>query len=168
MDARTGLGRFQDFRVSNYQLMMDLIDHCRHLSIQEILELPDVQERVQIYFMHENDAKEQIERCATVYANLVVLNLVDEESIWPTNRFTIYAMYPDTNISIHVLRDKQNQNRVFAIGKSIIDRSSETDVGELCLEYGGGGHRAAGTCQVEIDQAGDVLTELINQITADG
>ena len=168
MDSRTGLGRFREFRVSNYQLMMDLIQACRHHGIDEILQLPDVVERVDLYFDHAARAREQIERCATVHKNLVVLDLRNEETIFAANRFLIYAMYPQCNISIHALWGVQKQNTVFATGKSILDRSSKTNVGELMLQYGGGGHNAAGTCQVDNEQAEDVLGALINQINSDG
>lgn len=168
MDSRTGLGRFREFRVSNYQLMMDLIKACRHHGIREILQLPDVLERVELYFDHAARAREQIERCATVHKNLVVLDLREEETIFAANRFMIYALYPQCNISIHVLWGMQKQNTVFATGKSILDRGSKTNVGELMLQYGGGGHNAAGTCQVANDQAEVVLGALIHQINADG
>lgn len=168
MDPRTGLGRFREFRISNYQLMMTLIDECLTKTVDEILELPDVKERVALYREHEPKAKEQLVRCSTVHFNLVVLDLRDEETIWPTNRFMIYALFPQCNISIHVLWGLKKQNTVFAIGKSILDRSSKTYVGGLALKYGGGGHEAAGTCQVDNDKASTVLEELVAQITRDG
>jgi nanoRNase/pAp phosphatase (c-di-AMP/oligoRNAs hydrolase) len=168
MDARTGLGRFHEFRISNYQLMMELIDKCRTLPIESILELPDVKERVDLYNEHNAKAKEQIQRCSSVHNNLVVLDLQSEENIWATNRFVIYALYPQCNISIHRMWGLKKQNTVFAVGKSILDRSSQTNVGELCLEYGGGGHEAAGTCQVDNDKADQVLRELVAQINQDG
>jgi nanoRNase/pAp phosphatase (c-di-AMP/oligoRNAs hydrolase) len=168
MDPRTGLGRFREFRISNYQLMMQLIDVCTAMSIDEILETPDVKERVELYYAHTAAAEEQIRRCATVHGNLVVLDLREEEVIHPTNRFTLYALFPECNVSIHVLWGFKQQNTVFATGKSIIDRSSQTNVGELMLAYGGGGHVAAGTCQLEHDDAPRVLGELIARINADG
>ena len=168
MDARTGLGRFHDFRISNYQLMMDLIAYCKSHSIAEIMELPDVRERVDLYREHSAKAREQIQRCATVHQNLVVLDLRGEETIWTTNRFTIYALFPQCNISIHVMWGLKKMNTVFATGRSILDRSSKTNVGELMLKYGGGGHHAAGTCQVENEVAAERLAEIIAQITGDG
>ncbi len=168
MDARTGLGRFREFRISNYALMMDLIKYCKNHTITEILALPDVKERVDLYFEHAQKAKEQLQRCTTVHQNLAVLDLRAEETIFATNRFMIYALFPQTNISIHVMWGLQKQNTVFATGKSILDRSSKTNVGELMLKYGGGGHQAAGTCQVANDQAEDVLKELVSRINADG
>ncbi len=168
MDARTGLGRFREFRISNYQLMMDLIKYCKDHTIGEILALPDVKERVDLYHEHTEKAKEQIKRCTTVHKNLAVLDLRGEVTIYATNRFMIYALFPQTNISIHVLWGPQKQNTVFATGKSILDRSSKTNVGDLMLQYGGGGHQAAGTCQVPNDQAEDTLKKLITKINADG
>lgn len=168
MDARTGLGRFRNFRISNYQLMMDLIAYCSDHGIHDILGLPDVKERVELYFEHAERAKAQIRRCSTVHGNLVVLDLRNEETIWATNRFMIYALFPETNISIHVMWGLQQKNTVFATGKSILDRSSRTHVGELMLQYGGGGHEAAGTCQVDNDRAATVLAELVERIRRDG
>ncbi len=168
MDARTGLGRFREFRVSNYNLMMQLIDYCRDHTVDEILALPDVVERVDLYNEHLEPSKEQIKRCATVHGNLVVLDLREEETIYASNRFMIYALFPETNISIHVLWGLNKLNTVFATGKSITNRTSKTDIGELMLKYGGGGHENAGTCQIENDDAERVLGELTEQITADG
>lgn len=168
MDARTGLGRFREFRISNYQLMMELIDYCLDHNIEEILALPDVKERVDLYFAHEEQAKEQLTRCSVVHKNLVVLDLRNEDIIHPTNRFMIYALFPESNISIHILWGLKKQNTVFAIGKSILDRGSKSNVGEICLKYNGGGHMAAGTCQVANDASDTVLADLINTINKDG
>jgi nanoRNase/pAp phosphatase (c-di-AMP/oligoRNAs hydrolase) len=168
MDPRTGLGRFRDFRISNYQLMMDLIDACLDHSVEEILAMPDVAERVELYDQHAEAAEAQLRACSSVHDNLVVLDLREQEVIHPTNRFMIYALHPHTNISIHVLWGLKQQNTVFAMGKSIIDRSSNTDVGTLMLGYGGGGHEAAGTCQVANEDAARVLVELVQRVNADG
>ncbi len=168
MDARTGLGRFREFRISNYQLMMDLIDYCKNHTIEEIFALPDVQERVELYEKYADAAKEQTLRCAVQTGNVVVLDLRSEETIYPTNRFMIYALFPTANISIHVLWGVKQQNTVFAVGKSIFDRSSKTTVGELMLKYGGGGHEAAGTCQVENEKAEETLKALVGQMNQDG
>ena len=168
MDARTGLGRFREVRISNYNLMMDLIEYCRDHSIDQIMALPDVKERSDLYFDHAEKCKEQIRRCATVHKNLVVLDLRNEETIYAGNRFIIYALFPETNISIHVLWGLKNQNTVFAVGKSIVNRSSRTNIGALMLEYGGGGHANAGTCQVDNEIAEDVLGALITRITNEG
>jgi nanoRNase/pAp phosphatase (c-di-AMP/oligoRNAs hydrolase) len=168
MDPRTGLGRFRDFRISNYQLMMQLIDDITTKTIDEILETPDVAERFELYRAHADQAIDQVARCGTQHGNLVVLDMRDEDIIYATNRFTVYALFPECNMSIHVLWGLKQQNTVFATGKSILDRSSQTDVGELMLSYGGGGHEAAGTCQVANADAERVLGELIRKINADG
>ena len=168
MDARTGLGRFREFRISNYNLMMDLIDYCKDHTIDTIMQLPDVVERVELYNEQAAMFEQQLKRCATIHSNLIVLDLRDEEVIHAGNRFMIYAVFPQCNISIHVIWGREKQNTVYATGKSIFDRSSKTSVGELMLKYNGGGHSAAGTCQVDNDKAQQVLDELIQAITADG
>jgi nanoRNase/pAp phosphatase (c-di-AMP/oligoRNAs hydrolase) len=168
MDPRTGLGRFHDFRISNYQLMMELVDACLKLSVDEVLDLPDVVERVTLYRDHAVAAQAQLLARSTVHGNLVVLDLREDEVIHPTNRFMIYALHPACNMSVHVLWGLKQQNTVFAMGRSIVNRSSKTDVGALMLSYGGGGHAAAGTCQVANADAERVLAELVERVNADG
>ncbi|CAA7622030.1 conserved hypothetical protein [Candidatus Terasakiella magnetica] len=168
MDPRTGLGRFRDFAISNTQLMLDLIGYCRNHSIEEILELPDVVERIQLYEDHSERAEHQLLRCTKVHDKLAVIDFRNEETIYAGNRFMIYALLPQCNISMHAMWGARKQNTVFAVGKSILNRSSKTDVGTLMLQYGGGGHDAAGTCQVDNDRAEAVKAELITRINADG
>lgn len=165
MDARTGLGRFKEFRISNYQLMMDLIAYCKTHTIEQILALPDVKERVDLYFEHEEKFNGQIVRCATEQKNLVVLDLRKEPVIFAGNRFMIYALFPQCDVSMHVLWGVKQQNTVFAVGKSVLNRASRTNIGELMLQYGGGGHANAGTCQIENEKAEAVLQELIQKLT---
>jgi nanoRNase/pAp phosphatase (c-di-AMP/oligoRNAs hydrolase) len=166
MDPRTGLGRFRQFRISNYDLMMQLIEECRSHSVEQILELPDVRERVELYRSHEPQFRAQIMRCSTITGDVVVLDLREEETIYAGNRFMVYALFPQCRVSMHVLWGMKRQNTVFAIGKSILDRSSPVDVGALCLSYGGGGHEAAGTCQVDNARAEPIKSELIGKLAS--
>ena len=168
MDSRTGLGRYRGFRVPNYELMMSLIDYCRRYDIDQILEHPDVKERVDLYREHEGPAKEQIKRCTTVHGNLAVIDYREEEKIYVVNRFMVYALFPECNISMHILWGRGEQNTVFAVGKSIFNRTSNTNIGDLMLTYGGGGHRNAGTCQSDNMLADVVRDALIQRINADG
>lgn len=161
MDARTGLGRFRNFRISNYDLMMQLIDFCLEHPIEEIIELPDVKERVEMYFEQQEQFKDQIERVHQIAGDVVVLPLRDEEVIYTGNRFLVYAMYPQAKISVHVMWGLKKQNTAVTIGKSIVDRSSTVDIGEICLKYGGGGHKNAGTCQLDNDKVDELLPEIL-------
>ncbi len=161
MDPRTGLGRFRNFRISNYDLMMQLIDFCMEHTIDEILELPDVKERVDLYFEQAELFTEQLKRIAKMHGKVVVLDLREEEIIHAGNRFMIYALYPEAQISIHVAWGFRKQNTAVMIGKSIINKASKADIGELCLKYGGGGHHNAGTCQLENDEVDEKLPDII-------
>ncbi len=164
MDPRTGLGRFRHFNISNYNLMLKLVDLCAEKSIEEIMHDSDVVERVELYFKEQDAFKEQIKRCTNIDGKIALLNLQNEEIIHVGNRFMIYALFPECNISIHKFAGKMNQNTVFAVGKSIINRSCPIDVGALMYEYDGGGHMNAGTCQIDNDKADETLNKLINQI----
>jgi nanoRNase/pAp phosphatase (c-di-AMP/oligoRNAs hydrolase) len=162
MDPRTGLGRFRTFSISNQQLMLKLIDYCQWHSVSEVLTLPDVAERVVAFREQEPLFRAQLERCTVVRGNVAVLDLRDEDPIWTGNRFMIYALHPEVNVSIHVLWGKQKQNTVLAVGKSIFNRSNPVDIGTLLLEtWNGGGHQNAGTCQVPHDQSEVALTNLV-------
>jgi nanoRNase/pAp phosphatase (c-di-AMP/oligoRNAs hydrolase) len=166
MDPRTGLGRFRDFRISNYELMMDLIDNCKTHTIEEVLELPDVAERVAVYNSHRENFCNQIAACSSLHGDVVVLDLRSEETIYAGNRFVIYALHPNCNASIHMMWGLKKQNTVLAIGKSILNKTNPHDIGELALKYGGGGHAAAGTCQVSHGTAEQVLSELVESLNA--
>ena len=166
MDARTGLGRFRNFRISNYDLMMELISYCLEHGIDDILALPDVKERVDLYFEQAQLFKDQLRRLARVEGKVVVLDLRNEEIIHAGNRFMIYALYPEAQISVHVAWGFQKQNTAVMIGKSIVNRKSDVDIGELCLKYGGGGHRNAGTCQLDNDTVDKQLPDIIAALNA--
>jgi nanoRNase/pAp phosphatase (c-di-AMP/oligoRNAs hydrolase) len=164
MDARTGLGRFRHFRISNYDLMMQLIDLCRDRSVDEILALPDVAERVELFHEQSELFRTQLERCARLIGDVVVLDLRDEENIHAGNRFMIYALFPQATVSIHLMWGRGRQNTVLAVGKSIVNRASDANIGELMLAHGGGGHANAGTCQVAHGVADDVLAEVVGRL----
>ena len=162
MDSRTGLGRFRDFRISNYQLMMQLIDACiQHDSVASILALPDVAERSDLFRAQYDLFVEQLKRVSHLDGDVVVVDLRDEDVIHAGNRFMIYALFPESRVSVHIIWGRQRLNTVFACGKSILDRSSPVDIGEVMLRYGGGGHLAAGTCQVPHDESDRVEREIV-------
>jgi nanoRNase/pAp phosphatase (c-di-AMP/oligoRNAs hydrolase) len=165
MDSRTGLGRFREFRISNYQLMMQLIDACiQHNDVREILALPDVAERAELYRAQHDLFVAQLRRVCRLDGDVVVVDLRDEELIHAGNRFMVYALHPEARVSVHIIWGRQKLNTVFACGKSILDRTSPVDVGEVMLRYGGGGHLAAGTCQVPHDQAERVEREIVEAL----
>jgi nanoRNase/pAp phosphatase (c-di-AMP/oligoRNAs hydrolase) len=164
MDARTGLGRFHDFRISNYDLMMELIDYCLEHSIDQILELPDVKERVDLYFEQQELFKAQLEKVSTVHGKVVVVDLRNEEIIYTGNRFMIYAMHPDVEMSVHVAWGFKKQNTAVMIGKSIVNKNSKVNIGDICLSYGGGGHANAGTCQLSNETVDAELPIIIEKL----
>ena len=166
MDARTGLGRFRDFTISNYDLMMELIDYCPKHTIKEILELPDVKERTDLYFEQTELFKAQLKRISKVYDKVIVIDLRNEDVIYAGNRFMVYAMYPEVEISVHVAWGFKKQNTAVMIGKSIVNKASKVNIGDICLSYGGGGHANAGTCQLDNDKVDNELPNIIKKLNA--
>jgi nanoRNase/pAp phosphatase (c-di-AMP/oligoRNAs hydrolase) len=168
MDPRTGLGRYKDYRISNYNLMMKMVEWCGALPIDTILAQPDVQERVDRYFKQNELFSEQLTKCTVIYKNIAVIDLREEDEIYTGNRFLVYSLFPECNISMHVMWGREKQNVVFTVGHSIIKRTSKTDVGKLMLEYEGGGHERVGTCQIASPRAERIKKELIERVSADG
>ncbi|GAA3401274.1 exopolyphosphatase [Paenibacillus hodogayensis] len=168
MDARTGLGRYRDYRISNYQLMEELVEHCATKSVDEIMQLPDVLERVKRYNELDEQYRAMLAAHTRTDGNVIVTDLRGVDPIYPGNRFMIYALYPEQNISIWIVDGKNKQNCVFACGHSIVNRGSRTDVGALMLGFGGGGHVAAGTCQVAYDSANESLERIVSTMKQNG
>lgn len=168
MDPRTGLGRFRNFRISNYDLMEDLIDACRTQNIDEILDNLDVQERVELYFEQDELFRNMIKQYTRIEKNVIFTDLRDVSPIYTGNRFLIYSLYPEQNISIWAVDGRAKLNCPIAVGHSVINRTSKTDVGKLMLKYGGGGHQKVGTCQVAYEEADHIIEELIAAMVKDG
>jgi oligoribonuclease NrnB/cAMP/cGMP phosphodiesterase (DHH superfamily) len=162
MDSRSGLGRFKDYRISNYQLMLDLIDACLRLNIEQILNLPDVQERVKRYFEHDVLFREMVKKHSRTVGEVIISDLRDVDPIFCGNRFLVYAMHPKQNCSIWIVNGRDNRNVSFACGHSIINKTSKADIGAIVRKFGGGGHRVAGTCQVDHEAVETTLQALID------
>ena len=164
MDPRTGLGRYRDYRISNYQLMLDMIEYCGTKTAEEVLTEPDVRERTDRYFAQQKEFEDMIRRCARTEDTVIVLDLRNEPEIFAGNRFTMYAMYPDCNVSIQVIWGLKQQNVVFTVGHSILNRTCTVDVGSLMLAHGGGGHLRVGTCQIPTEKADAALSVIIEAL----
>jgi nanoRNase/pAp phosphatase (c-di-AMP/oligoRNAs hydrolase) len=168
MDPRTGLGRFHDYRISNYQLMEMLIGLCASQGIDEILRNPDVVERITIYKEQDALFREMVKKVTRIDGNVIISDLRGVETIYTGNRFMIYSMYPEQNISIWATDGRGKQNCPIAVGHSILNRTSKTNVGALMLKHGGGGHPQVGTCQVPYGDADKVLAEIVEVMKKDG
>jgi nanoRNase/pAp phosphatase (c-di-AMP/oligoRNAs hydrolase) len=165
IDPRTGLGRFKDFSTTNEQFVIDLMTYCRHMPIDELMRLPEVEERVRRYQEHEERAEHQIVRCATVHGGLVILDMRREPMIYATNRFVVYGLYPQCSLSLHVLKDEPPGRVRFALGHSILNRTSKVDAGAVMAEFGGGGHKAAAGCLIPEAEADAVLDRILARVS---
>ena len=161
MDARTGLGRYRDYRISNYQLMEKLVTLCATHTVEEILQDPDVKERIVRYYELNEQFVEMLKAYTRTDGNVIITDLRDVETIYPGNRFMVYALYPEQNVSLWIVDGFRKQNCSIACGYSIINKTCTTHVGHLMREFGGGGHEAAGTCQVPYEQANETIEKIV-------
>ena len=164
IDPRTGLGRFRNFTISNYDLMKNLAKIFAEKSIDDILAMSDVKERLELYYEQTELFKEMIKKYAKPLGNALIVDLREVETIYAGNRFLIYTLFPAQNISMWIVGGRNNANVVVTVGYSITNRSATVDVGSLLLHYGGGGHRQVGTCQVSGDDAERVIAEITEKI----
>lgn len=164
MDPRTGLGRWRQFTISNYQLMEKLMVACKDKSTSEILDMPDVKERIEVYNEQSEKFKEMVKSCTEVRGNVIISDLRDIDPIYTGNRFMIYSMYPEQNISAWIVKGKGGLGCSVAVGYSIMNRTSKVDVGSLMLKYGGGGHQKVGTCQFPDEEINEKLPQLLDEL----
>lgn len=166
MDPRTGLGRWRNFTISNYQLMEQLIDACRTMTTEEILNLPDVKERIEVYFDQNEKFMEMVKKYTKTDGNLIISDLRGVDPIYSGNRFLIYSMYPEQNISAWIVSGRAGIGCSAAVGYSILNKTSNVDVGSLMLKYGGGGHKKVGTCQFNDENMDARLPKMLAELTS--
>lgn len=166
MDPRTGLGRWRQFTISNYQLMEKLMDACRTMTTEEILALPDVKERIEVYNEQTALFKEMVTKYTRVEGNVIISDLRGVDPIYTGNRFMIYSMYPEQNISAWIVSGRGGIGCSAAVGYSILNRTSDVNVGSLMLKYNGGGHKAVGTCQFTADNMDTDLPKMLEELCA--
>ena len=164
MDPRTGLGRWRQFTISNYQLMEKLMHSCRTMSTEEILNLPDMKERIAVYFEQDEKFREMVKAHTVVDGNVLISDLRGVDPIYSGNRFLIYSMYPEQNISVWIVNGKGGLGCSAAVGYSILNKTSTVDVGKLMLKYGGGGHKKVGTCQFTDENMATELPKMIEEL----
>ncbi|MCM1569764.1 MAG: exopolyphosphatase [Roseburia sp.] len=164
MDPRTGLGRWRNFTIPNYQLMEELMDACRTMSTEEILALPDVRERIEVYFEQTEKFKEMVQAHTVVEGKLIISDLRGVDPIYSGNRFMIYSMYPEQNISAWIVSGRGGQGCSAAVGYSILNKTATLDVGSLMLKYNGGGHKKVGTCQFSDENMASELPKMLEEL----
>ncbi len=164
MDPRTGLGRFRSFSISNYQLMVNLVDWCRSMTIEEIMELPDIKERVALYREQTDLFVEMIKAHTVVDSGIIITDLRGVDPIYTGNRFIVYSLFPEQNISAWIVNGKGGLGCSAAVGYSVTNRSSTVDVGSLMLRYHGGGHKAVGTCQFSDEEMAEQLPKMLAEL----
>ena len=164
LDPKTGFNRFHEFSITNEQLIRSLVDSWNGEPIEEILKRPEIQERILMYHTYQEHFIEQIKRCALVHKNVVIVDFTQEEIVYPGNRFMVYALYPQCDLSLFIQKENISDKVTFSVGRSILKKTSPVNVGELMLKYNGGGHAGAGTCQSDLTHSDKVKLDLMGDI----
>jgi oligoribonuclease NrnB/cAMP/cGMP phosphodiesterase (DHH superfamily) len=165
-DPRTGLGYHQEYRIGNLQLMEDLVSHIMGKSIDDILALPDVKERAVRYFANNEIFKTFLKEHSRVDGPIIITDTRGKDDIPPGNRFLVYSLHPEANIDVRLIDGRQGKTVAISVGHSVLNRTSNVDVGALMLKYGGGGHKQVGTCQVDVNDSETVIAEIVEAIKA--
>jgi nanoRNase/pAp phosphatase (c-di-AMP/oligoRNAs hydrolase) len=161
IDSRTGLGSFDEY-------FRKLVDWLKTMSIQEVLRQPEVRARIERIRAESADFKSLLSRNSFQLNNVVVTDLREVERLPAGNRFLVYTLFPDANVSLRVHWGPRDDTVVAAVGHSIFNRTCKTSVGDLMSKYGGGGHKGAGTCVLPLERAADAIDEILFELQANG
>ena len=161
IDSRTGLGDFQTY-------FRDLVEWLKTMSIDEVLRQPEVAARVERIRREQREFEALLRRSSFQLGNVVVTDLRDMDRLPAGNRFLVYQLFPEANVSLRVHWGPRRDTVIAAVGHSIFNRTCNTSVGELMSRYGGGGHRGAGTCLLPAERAAEAIDEILQTLQANG
>ena len=134
------------------------------MSTEEILALSDVQERIEVYNEQTEKFKEMVTAHTKVDGNVIISDLRGVDPIYTGNRFMIYSMYPEQNISAWIVSGREGKGCSAAVGYSILNKTSDVNVGSLMLKYNGGGHKKVGTCQFSNENMEEELPKMLAEL----
>lgn len=161
IDSRTGLGSFEEY-------FLNLAEWLKTMPIAAVLEQPEVKARVERIRSEQAEYKRLLARNSFQLNNVVVTDLREVERLPAGNRFLVYSLFPEANVSLRVHWGPRHDTVIAAVGHSIFNRTCNTSVGELMSRYGGGGHRGAGTCVLPLERAADAIDEILFELQANG
>ncbi len=164
LDPRTGLNNAATFSVANDRFLEDMMVYCRHHPVEELLKIPDVAERVAVFWKNEEHYELQLRRRTTLSENIAIVDFRGEEKIFAGNRFTVYALNPECNMSMMLIPNRDDETVTIAVGKSILKRTSNANLGGILLDFGGGGHAAAGTCLAPTGKVDEIAAAIVDRI----
>lgn len=161
IDSRTGLGSFDEY-------FNKLVEWLKTMSIEEVLQQPEVRERIDRIRSESADFKRLLSRNSFQINNVVVTDLREIERLPAGNRFLVYTLFPEANVSLRVHWGPRDDTVIAAVGHSIFNRTCNTSVGDLMSKFGGGGHKGAGTCVLPLERAADAIDEILFELQANG
>lgn len=148
----------------SHEYFMCLVDWIKEYSIEDILSLDDVRDRLREFFKQDEEYRKAL--LANSYLNgvVVVTDFRQLVKIPIGSRFLVYAQFPSSNASLRIFYTPDREYMTIAVGRSIFNRTCEVDIGNLMAEYGGGGHVGAGSCRVTIDSADEAIGDIVERL----
>ena len=160
VDPRTGIKG--DFRAT----FNSLVERLRSKPLQEVLNDPDMKEQADLFRRDEERFREFLLAHSEVHDKVVVTDFRDLANPPVGNRFLVTSVFPECNVSVRIQWGPGKKLVAINLGHSIFDHSCTVDVGELCRNYGGGGHKGAGGCVLRPMAAGlaiKIITEKLRK-----
>jgi hypothetical protein len=161
IDGRTGIGSFKDY-------FNNLVTWLRTMSLDDVLKQPEVLDRTQRMKDSNSEFLSHLKTHSKKDGNVVITDFRSLDKVPVGNRFLIYTVFPDVNVSVRLQWGPGKKFIATTLGHNIFDRSCKTDIGQLCGMYGGGGHRGAGACVLDPKEADRQVKEIVETLKKNG
>ena len=125
-----------------------------------------MKEQADLFRRDEERFREFLLAHSEVHDKVVVTDFRDLANPPVGNRFLVTSVFPECNVSVRIQWGPGKKLVAINLGHSIFDHSCTVDVGELCRNYGGGGHKGAGGCVLRPMAAGlaiKIITEKLRK-----
>jgi nanoRNase/pAp phosphatase (c-di-AMP/oligoRNAs hydrolase) len=154
IDGRTGIGKFKDY-------FMNLVDWLKEMTVDEVLQQPEVAERIELMKKSNAAFLEILKENSVMDGNVVVTDFRSVEKVPVGNRFLVYTLFPEANVSVRLQWGPNREFVATTLGHSIFNRTSKANCGEICGKFGGGGHKGAGAVPLKSDSADQKVAEIV-------
>jgi nanoRNase/pAp phosphatase (c-di-AMP/oligoRNAs hydrolase) len=157
IDGRTGIGKFKDY-------FMSLVDRLKEMPVEDVLKQPEVAERVKLMREGNTAFLEVIRENSVMDGNVVITDLRSVDTVPIGNRFLVYTIFPEANVSVRLQWGPNKEFVATTIGHSIFNRTCKANCGEICSSFGGGGHKGAGATPLQSDAADRQIAEIVQML----
>jgi nanoRNase/pAp phosphatase (c-di-AMP/oligoRNAs hydrolase) len=161
IDSRSGIGRFKEYFVK-------LVEWLKTMPLEEVLSQPEVTERVDLLKKNNAAFLDILKENSKQDGNVTITDFRSLEKIPIGNRFLIYTIFPDSNVSVRIQWGPDKKFVSVTLGHNIFNRMSRSNCGKICSDYGGGGHKGAAACPLDSEKAEHQIAEIVQRLKKGG